>query len=65
MTNKNKFSKFIHSLTYYRSVIPKKNLKYFDVISTLYQERKIEKQSEVEKLLKKTCWARKGTPICY
>ena len=53
MTNKNKFSKFIHSLTYYRSVIPKKNLKYFDVISTLYQERKIEKQSEVEKLLKK------------
>jgi hypothetical protein len=40
-------------LSYFKSVIPEKFKKYFDVVSSLYIERKIEKKSEVQKLLHK------------
>ena len=51
--SKNKFSKFMDDLSYFKSVIPEKYKQYFDVISSLYISRKIEKKSEVEKLLHK------------
>jgi hypothetical protein len=48
-----KFEKVMDDLSYYKSVIPEKYKQYFDVISSLYISRKIEKRSEVEKLLHK------------
>ena len=51
--SKNKFKRFINDISIYKSTIPEKYKKYFDVISSLYLERKIEKRTEVEKLLKK------------
>ena len=53
MTNQKKFSNFIKEISYYKTALPTKYKHYFDEISTLYLERKIEKQSEVHKLLHK------------
>ena len=53
MTNQKKFSNFIKDISYYKSVLPVKYKHYFDEISSLYLQRKIEKQSEVHKLLNK------------
>ena len=54
MTNQKKFSNFIKDISYYKSVLPVKYKHYFDEISSLYLQRKIEKQSEVHKLLNKS-----------
>ena len=51
--SKNKFKRFINDISYYKSIIQPKYKQYFDVITSLYVNRKIEKQTEVEKLLKK------------
>ena len=51
MTNQKTFSNFIKEISYYKSVLPVKYKHYFDEISSLYLQRKIEKQSEVHKLL--------------
>jgi len=48
-----KYTKFVSSIDYYKSVLPKKYRSYFDVVTSLYLDRKIEKQSEVHKLLTK------------
>ena len=50
---KNKFTKFMDDQSYYKTVIPEKYKHYFDVISSLYISRKIEKRTEVERLLHK------------
>ena len=61
MDRKNKkISQFLHNINYYKNVIPKKYLPYFDEITSLYTQRKIEKQSEVEKLVKKLASRGKG-----
>jgi hypothetical protein len=49
----NKFTKFIREISYYKSALPKKYTKYFDEIASLYLDRKIEKKSEVHKILTK------------
>ena len=49
----NKFRRFINDISYYKSTISPKYKEYYDVITSLYLERKIEKKSEVEKLLQK------------
>ena len=49
----NKFKRFVSDISFYKSTISPKYSDYFDVITSLYLERKIEKKSEVEKLLKK------------
>ena len=59
--SKNKFTRFMDDLSYFKSVIPEKFKKYFDVVSSLYIERKIEKKSEVEKLLHKLASRGKAT----
>ena len=48
-----KFQNIMDDLSYYKSVIPDKYKHYFDVISSLYISRKIEKRTEVERLLHK------------
>ena len=50
--SKNKFRKFINDISMYKPAIPEKYKKYFDVVTSLYLNRKIEKKTEVEKLLK-------------
>ena len=49
----NKFKRFVSDISFYKSTTSPKYTDYFDVITSLYLERKIEKKSEVEKLLKK------------
>ena len=49
----NIFKRFVNDISYYKSTISPKYADYFDVITSLYLDRKIEKKSEVEKLLKK------------
>ena len=51
--SKNKFRKFINDISMYKQAISEKYKKYFDVVTSLYLNRKIEKKTEVEKLLKK------------
>ena len=41
------------SIDYYKGILPYKYKQYWNVISKLYVDRKIEKQSEVRKLLDK------------
>ena len=53
MTNLKKFRNIINNLSYYKSTINKKYVKYFDEIASLYIDRKIEKQTTVVKLLNK------------
>ena len=48
-----KFKKFINDMSFYKSVLKPQYLQYFDVIASLYLERKIEKKSQVEKLFTK------------
>ena len=55
-----KFEKVMDDLSYYKSVIPPKYKDYFDVISSLYISRKIEKRTEVERLLHKLASRGKG-----
>ena len=50
--SKNKFKRFMNDVSYYKSLIQPKYKEYFDVITSLYLDRKIEKRTEVEKLLK-------------
>jgi Zn finger protein HypA/HybF involved in hydrogenase expression len=50
MTNK-KFSNFINTLSYYKSLIPKKYISYYDDITSLYTKRIIESKASVEKML--------------
>ena len=50
---KNKFQNKMNNFSYYKSLLSKKYLPYYDVISDLYISRKIEKVKEVDKLLKK------------
>ena len=49
----NKFKRFINDVSYYKSIISPKYKEYFDVVTSLYMNRQIEKKSEVEKLLNK------------
>ena len=49
----NKFINFMKSIDYYKGILPDKYKNYWNVISKLYVDRKIEKQSEVRKLLDK------------
>ena len=49
----NKFQNKMNNFSFYKSLLSKKYLPYYDVISDLYQSRKIEKIKEVDKLLKK------------
>ena len=51
--SKNKFTRFMDDLSYYKSIINAKYKDYFDVISSLYIARKIEKKTEVTRLLHK------------
>ena len=53
MDKKKKYKKFLHNISYYKSILPKKYLPYYNEIESLYIDRKIEKQSEVTKLLDK------------
>ena len=55
-----KFEKVMDDLSYYKTVISPKYKDYFDVISSLYISRKIEKRSEVERLLHKLASRGKG-----
>ena len=50
MTNK-KFSNFINTLSYYKSLLPEKYGKYYDDITSLYKKRIIESKASVEKML--------------
>jgi len=59
-----KYTKFVKSIDYYKPVLPKKYKNYFDVVTSLYLDRKIEKQSEVHKLLTKLI-ARGNGPKSY
>ena len=48
MDRKNKkISQFLHNINYYKNVIPKKYLPYFDEITSLYTQRKIEKKAKL------------------
>ena len=49
----NKFIKFVKSIDYYKNILPNKYKPYYDIVTNLYIERKIEKQSELRKLLDK------------
>ena len=49
----NKFTKFVKSINYYKNILPNKYKPYYDIVTNLYIERKIEKQSELRKLLDK------------
>ena len=55
-----KYTKFVKSIDYYKSVLPKKYKNYFNIVTKLYLDRKIEKQSEVHKLLAKLSGRGKG-----
>ena len=55
-----KFQNIMDDLSYYKTVIPEKYKQYFDVISSLYISRKIEKRTEVERLLHKLASRGKG-----
>jgi hypothetical protein len=55
-----KFQNVMDDLSYYKTVIPEKYKQYFDVISSLYISRKIEKRTEVERLLHKLASRGKG-----
>jgi hypothetical protein len=55
-----KFEKVMDDLSYYKTVIPPKYKDYFDVISSLYIARKIEKKTEVTRLLHKLASRGKG-----
>ena len=44
MTNNKKYLNFIKNIDYYKSLLPKKYKSYFDVVSKLYVDRKIEKK---------------------
>ena len=56
----NKFINFMKSIDYYKGILPDKYKNYWNVISKLYTDRKIEKQSEVRKLLDKLMSRGKG-----
>jgi len=56
----NKFINFMKSIDYFKSILPDKYKNYWNVISKLYTDRKIEKQSEVRKLLDKLMSRGKG-----
>jgi len=53
-----KFTKFVRSVDYYKYLIPQKYKRYKNVVTSLYLDKKIEKQSEVHKLLTKLINAR-------
>jgi len=48
-----KFKKFINEMSFYKLTLKPQYKQYFDVIASLYLDRKIEKKSQVEKLFKK------------
>ena len=48
---KNKFSNFINTLSYYKTLIPEKYSKYFNDITSLYEKRIIESKASVENML--------------
>ena len=48
-----KFKNFISEMSTYKSVLKPQYKQYFDVIASLYLQRKIEKKSQVEKLFVK------------
>ena len=50
---KNKFTKFVASIDYYKDALPKKYTKYYDEITSLYLNRNIGNKSEVHKLFNK------------
>jgi len=39
-----KYTKFVRSIDYYKLLLPKKYKSYFDVVTKLYLDRKIEKK---------------------
>ena len=48
-----KYKKFINEMSYYKTLLKPQYKQYFDVIASLYIDRKIEKKTQVEKILKK------------
>ena len=53
MTEIKKYSKFINSISYYKSSLKPNYKKYFDEIASLYINRKIEKKITVTRLFDK------------
>lgn len=48
-----KFKNFINEMSIYKTTLKPQYKQYFDVIASLYLDRKIEKKSQVEKLFRK------------
>ena len=49
--SKNKVKNFLNSIMYLKDQIPKQNRQYFDDATSLYLDRKIEKQSSLMKIV--------------
>ena len=49
--NNNKFKNFTYSIAYLKNAINKKNQPLFDVVTSLYESRKIEKKDSLFKII--------------